>query len=200
MERWLAGKAVKTTSFLFLNLRILETKLNYGEIKKFDIADGDGVRVSLFVSGCRIHCKGCFNASTWDFCFGREFTEETENEILQALNQPFIQGLTVLGGEPFEEENQQILTPFLKKVRSQFPEKDIWCYSGYLYDVDLKPAQGKKHTEYTDEMLSYIDVLVDGPFIQEKKNISLQFRGSENQRILHLKDKNQLEKDLHPTS
>ncbi len=159
----------------------------YGEIKKFDIADGEGVRVSLFVSGCRIHCPGCFNAKTWDFCFGKEFTKETEKEIIQALSKDFISGLTVLGGEPFEEENQRVLVKFLKKVKETYPNKTIWCYSGYVYDHDLKPENGKQHFDVTDEMLSYIDVLVDGPFIQELKDITLQFRGSKNQRILKLK-------------
>lgn len=159
----------------------------YGEIKKFDIANGEGVRVSLFVSGCRIHCPGCFNAKTWDFCFGKEFTQETEKEIIQALSKDFISGLTVLGGEPFEEENQRVLVKFLKKVKETYPNKTIWCFSGYVYDHDLKPENGKRHFDVTDEMLSYIDVLVDGPFIQELKDISLQFRGSKNQRILKLK-------------
>lgn len=163
----------------------------YGEIKKTDIANGEGVRVSLFVSGCRVHCPGCFNSVTWDFCFGKEFTEETEKEIFEALDKDFISGLTVLGGEPFEPENQKVLTPFLKKVKQTFPQKNIWCYSGYIYETDLKAADGKKHTEFTDEMLSYIDVLVDGPFIADEKDITLEFRGSKNQRILKL---NQLEK------
>ena len=158
----------------------------YGEIKKIDIANGDGVRVSLFVSGCRIHCPGCFNAMTWDFCYGKEFTQETENEILEALDKDFISGLTVLGGEPFEPENQKVLTPFLRKVKERFPEKTIWCYSGYIYETDLLAKDGKSHTESTDEMLSYIDTLVDGPFIEAEKDISLVFRGSKNQRILKL--------------
>ncbi len=159
----------------------------YGEIKKTDIANGEGVRVSLFVSGCRIHCKGCFNFKTWDFNFGKPFTEKTEEEILEALDKDFISGLTVLGGEPFEEENQEVLASFLHKVKTSFPQKDIWCYTGYIYDKDLLPSTGKKHTPYTEEMLSYIDVLVDGPFIIEEKDISLNFRGSRNQRILRLK-------------
>lgn len=163
----------------------------YGEIKKTDIANGEGVRVSLFVSGCRVHCPGCFNSVTWDFCFGKEFTEETEKEILDALDKDFISGLTVLGGEPFEPENQKVLMPFLKKVKQTFPKKNIWCYSGYIYETDLKSVDGKKHTEFTDEMLSCIDVLVDGPFIADEKDITLEFRGSKNQRILKL---NQLEK------
>ncbi len=161
----------------------------YGEIKKTDIADGTGVRVSLFVSGCRIHCPGCFNAKTWDFMFGKIFTKDTEDEILEALDKPYISGLTVLGGEPFEEENQKVLAPFLRRVRSTLPQKTIWCYTGYLYDVDLLPETGKKHTQYTNDMLSCIDTLVDGPFVLAKKDISLVFRGSANQRILHLTDR-----------
>lgn len=160
--------------------------MNYGAIKKIDIADGEGVRVSLFVSGCRNCCKGCFQPETWDFCYGQPFTTQVQEEILLALEPDYINGLTVLGGEPFEEENQAVLTPFLNMVRKRFPNKTIWCYTGYIYDSDLMSG-GKKHTEFTDEMLSYIDVLVDGPFIESKKDISLQFRGSSNQRILHLK-------------
>lgn len=158
----------------------------YGEIKKLDIANGDGVRVSLFVSGCRIHCPGCFNAMTWDFCYGKEFTQDTEKEIIEALEKDFISGLTLLGGEPFEPENQKVLAPFLKKVKELFPKKNIWCYSGYIYETELLAENGKAHTEVTEEMLSYIDVLVDGPFVEELKDISLVFRGSSNQRILKL--------------
>ncbi|MBQ4235944.1 MAG: anaerobic ribonucleoside-triphosphate reductase activating protein [Treponema sp.] len=158
----------------------------YGEIKKIDIANGDGVRVSLFVSGCRIHCPGCFNAMTWDFCYGKEFTQDTEKEIIEALEKDFISGLTLLGGEPFEPENQKVLAPFLKKVKELFPKKNIWCYSGYIYETELLAEDGKAHTEVTEEMLSYIDVLVDGPFVEELKDISLVFRGSSNQRILKL--------------
>ncbi|MBR6078983.1 MAG: anaerobic ribonucleoside-triphosphate reductase activating protein [Treponema sp.] len=158
----------------------------YGEIKKIDIANGDGVRVSLFVSGCRIHCPGCFNAMTWDFCYGKEFTRDTEDEIIEALGKDFISGLTVLGGEPFEPENQKVLAPFLKKVKELFPKKNIWCYSGYIYESDIAAPNGKVHTDSTDEMLSCIDTLVDGPFIEAEKDISLVFRGSKNQRILKL--------------
>lgn len=159
----------------------------YGEIKKIDIANGEGVRVSLFVSGCRIHCQGCFNECTWDFNFGNEFTEDTEKEILEAMGQEFITGLTVLGGEPFEPENQKVLAPFMEKVRKTFPDKNIWCYTGYIYDKDLVPQDGRKHTEYTERMLACIDTLVDGPFMLSEKDISLKFRGSRNQRILKLK-------------
>lgn len=161
--------------------------MNYGEIKKYDIADGPGVRVTLFVSGCRHHCKGCFNAETWDFHYGNPYTEKTEKEILDALNHPYIAGLTLLGGEPFEPENQRELVKLLKKVREMYPKKNIWSYSGYVYDKDLILG-GRAYTEVTDEMLSYIDVLVDGPFVEDLKDITLQFRGSSNQRILNLRE------------
>lgn len=159
--------------------------MNYAAIKKYDIADGPGVRVSLFVSGCRHHCKGCFNAETWDFHYGQPYTKETENEILHALNAQYIEGFTLLGGEPFEPENQQVLVHLLKKIRKTYPQKSIWCYTGYLFDIDLIEG-GKVFTSVTREMLSYIDVLVDGEFIEAEKDLSLQFRGSRNQRILHL--------------
>ncbi len=157
----------------------------YGTIKNYDIANGPGVRVSLFVSGCRHHCKGCFNAETWDFHYGQAFTADTEKRILEALSPSYIQGFSLLGGEPFEPENQPTLTRLLQTIRIQLPDKDIWCYTGYLYDRDLIPG-GKVFTEFTQEMLSYIDVLVDGEFIEEQKDISLQFRGSRNQRIINL--------------
>ena len=160
--------------------------MHYGAIKKYDIADGEGVRVSLFVSGCTNRCPGCFQPQTWDFNFGQEFTEETEKELLEALKPSYIAGLTVLGGEPFEPENQAVLAPFLERVRAAYPKKNIWCYSGYVYEKDLL-AGGSRHTEYTDRMLACIDVLVDGPFIEAQKNLMLDFRGSENQRILRLK-------------
>ena len=158
---------------------------NYGNIKECDIADGPGVRVSLFVSGCRHHCKGCFNKETWDFDYGMPYTKETEDEIIRLLAPSYIQGLTLLGGEPFEPENQKELAGLLKRVRETYPDKDIWCYTGYLYDVDL-PEGGRVHTEVTEEMLSYIDVLVDGEFIEEEKDVTLVFRGSRNQRIIEL--------------
>lgn len=162
--------------------------MNYGEIKKYDIADGPGVRVSLFVSGCRHHCKGCFNEETWDFDFGKPYTKETEVEILKALDHKYIAGLTLLGGEPFEPENQPVLVELLRKVRELYPEKSIWSYTGFVYEKDLLEG-GRAHTEVTDEMLSYIDTLVDGPFIEEQKDITLQFRGSRNQRLLERRDR-----------
>lgn len=159
--------------------------MNYGAIKKFDVADGEGVRVSLFVSGCRNACKGCFQPETWNFHFGQPFTSDTENEILTALTPEYIAGFSLLGGEPFEEENQEVLAPFLEKIKETYPQKNIWCWTGYIYDKDLQSGQ-RKHTEYTDRMLACIDVLVDGPFIEEQRNLMLEFRGSENQRILRL--------------
>ena len=157
----------------------------YGNIKKYDIADGPGVRVSLFVSGCRHHCKGCFNSETWDFNFGQPYTQETEQEILEALKPPYITGFTLLGGEPFEPENQVVLVKLLRKIREVYPKINIWCYSGYLYDVDMIEG-GKVYTDVTKEMLSYIDTLVDGPFIEAEKDLRLKFRGSRNQRIINL--------------
>ena len=160
--------------------------MNYGEIKKCDIANGEGVRVALFVSGCRHHCKGCFNSMTWDFNYGKKFTEETEEEILEALKPNYIDGLSLLGGEPFEPENQEVLVKLLRKVKERYPEKNIWCYSGYLFDEELQ-KESRARCEYTDEMLSMIDVLVDGRFEEDKKNITLLFRGSENQRLIDVK-------------
>jgi anaerobic ribonucleoside-triphosphate reductase activating protein len=155
----------------------------YGAIKYNDIANGEGIRTSLFVSGCRLKCKDCFNTATWAFDHGHPFTGDVENQILKSLQPGHVSGLTVLGGEPMEEENQAGLLPFLKKVKEAFPSKNIWLYSGYLHDVDLVPG-GRKHTPYTDEILSLIDVMVDGPFVSELKDITLKFRGSSNQRLL----------------
>ena len=152
--------------------------MNYAEIKKVDIANGPGVRVSLFVSGCRNHCKGCFNPETWDFDYGRPFTRATEDEIIEALRHSWIQGLSILGGEPTEEENAAVLIPFLKRVRAVLPDKDIWLYSGYTYEA-LRDK----------EILTLADVLVDGPFLLEQKDAGLAFRGSRNQRIIDLREK-----------
>ncbi|MEE1086765.1 MAG: anaerobic ribonucleoside-triphosphate reductase activating protein [Schaedlerella sp.] len=159
----------------------------YGKIKTYDIADGLGVRVSLFVSGCRNHCENCFNPETWSFSYGKEFTKETEEEILKALSPVYIAGFSLLGGEPFEEENQAELAGLLRRIKETYPKKDIWCYTGYLLDEDLLPG-GKKYTEFTEEMLSYIDILVDGKFIDAQKDITLKFRGSRNQRIFQLEN------------
>ncbi len=159
--------------------------MNYCGIKKCDIANGIGVRVTLFVSGCTHHCKGCFQPETWNFGYGSEFTEETENELLAALAPSYIGGLTLLGGEPFEPENQRRLVDFLKRVKVEYPTKTIWCYTGYLLDDELL-RESRARCEVTDEMLSMIDVLVDGEFVLEKKNISLKFCGSENQRLIDM--------------
>ena len=160
--------------------------MNYGEIKNFDIANGEGVRVSLFVSGCTHHCKNCFNPETWNFDYGQPFTEETEELILKELAPDYINGLSLLGGEPFEPSNQAVLLPFLRRVKELFPNKTIWCYSGYLFDSELL-SESRARCEHTDEMLSLIDVLVDGEFVQELYSITLQFRGSSNQRIIDVK-------------
>lgn len=160
--------------------------MNYGEIKKYDIANGEGVRVSLFVSGCTHHCKNCFNSETWDFNFGKPFTKEVEDEIIASLAPDYINGFSLLGGEPFEPSNQRDLLPLLKRIKQTYPDKNVWCYSGYLFDKELK-SDSRARCEVTDELLSCIDVLVDGEFIDELKNISLSFRGSSNQRIIDVK-------------
>ncbi len=157
--------------------------MNYATIKKHDVANGLGVRVSLFVSGCTHHCKGCFNPETWDFNYGTLFTKETEEEIITALSKEYITGLSLLGGEPFEPENQKVLAPFLTRVKSLFPHKDIWCYSGYNFESDM--LTGKLgDSSITDEMLKNIDILVDGEFVESLKDLSLRFKGSSNQRII----------------
>lgn len=160
--------------------------MNYGKINTCDIANGPGVRVSLFVSGCRNHCKGCFNPETWDFGYGQPFTDYTMDYILRSLDKKYIDGFTILGGDPFEPKNQNVVAYILRKAREVYPHVNIWVYTGYLYDVDLVKG-GKVWTEFTDEILSYIDTLVDGPFIEEEKDITLQFRGSRNQRIITFK-------------
>ncbi|MBQ5928013.1 MAG: anaerobic ribonucleoside-triphosphate reductase activating protein [Oscillibacter sp.] len=160
--------------------------MHYGEIKNCDIANGEGVRVTLFVSGCTNHCKNCFQPQTWDFEFGRPFTAETEEELLTMLKPDYINGLTVLGGEPFEPSNQRSLLPFLRRVRETYPKKNIWCFSGFTYE-ELKTDGSHPRCEVTDEMLDQLDVLVDGRFVEELKDISLRFRGSSNQRLIDMK-------------
>lgn len=157
----------------------------YGEIKNCDIANGEGVRVTLFVSGCTNHCKNCFQPQTWDFCYGQPFTEETEEHLLSLLAPIYINGLTLLGGEPFEPDNQRSLVPFLRRVRTRFPEKTIWSFTGFTYE-QLHTDGSHPRCEVTDEMLSLLDVLVDGRFMEELKDISLRFRGSSNQRLIDL--------------
>lgn len=160
--------------------------MNYANIKDTDIANGEGVRVSLFVSGCTHHCKNCFNPETWDFCYGKPFTQEVEDTLLKMIEPSYIKGLTLLGGEPMEPKNQVALLPFIKRFREKFGNtKTIWCYTGFVYDKDLVSG-GRAHTEATDELMQNIDVLVDGPFIEALKNITLKFRGSSNQRIIDM--------------
>ena len=159
--------------------------MHYGNIKKLDIANGEGIRTSLFVSGCRNHCEHCFQPETWDFHYGRPFSDETAEEVITSLAPVYVDGLTVLGGEPFEPENQRELVCFLRRVRKLCPEKSIWCYSGYTLE-ELR-GTGHPHCEVTEEMLELIDVLVDGRFVERLKNLSLRFRGSSNQRVIDLK-------------
>lgn len=158
----------------------------YGEIKNCDIANGEGVRVTLFVSGCTNHCKSCFQPQTWDFCYGQPFTEESEQEILKLLAPSYISGLTLLGGEPFEPENQRDLLPLLQEVRRRYPDKSIWCFTGFRLEDELLRDGSHPRCQATDRLLSCIDVLVDGRFVAAEKDISLQFRGSRNQRVLDL--------------
>lgn len=162
--------------------------MNYCNIKKYDIANGLGVRTSLFVSGCRHHCKGCFQPETWDFNYGEEFTQDTINEIIESLKPDYIKGLSLLGGEPFEPENQKALCELLSQIKNVYNDsKDVWCYSGYRYE-EITNTDHRINTEYTLKLINMIDVLVDGEFEIDKKNISLKFRGSENQRLINLHD------------
>ncbi len=154
--------------------------MNYAAIKNCDIANGPGVRVSLFVSGCSHHCKGCFNAVAWDFEYGEPFTQKTIDSILEMLAPAHIQGLTLLGGEPFEPQNQAAVVDLLRQVKACYPKKSVWAFSGYLFDRDILSGRLGDVAEY----LGYLDVLVDGPFVESKKNLSLRFRGSENQRLI----------------
>ena len=157
--------------------------MNYATIKWFDVSNGPGVRTSLYVSGCRNHCKNCFNPETWDFNYGEPFTKDIEDKILESLKPQYIKGFTLLGGDPFEPENQIALAPFLKKMRAQYPDKSMWCFTGYDYEKDLISGRlGEKDTVM--QMLSCFDVLVDGKFVEELKDLNLRFRGSSNQRII----------------
>ena len=160
--------------------------MNVANIKKVDIADGIGVRVSLFVSGCTHHCKNCFNPETWNFDYGTPYTAATEQEIIDALKPSYIRGLTLLGGEPFEPENQRVLVSLLRRIRTEMPQKDIWSYSGYTFEE--LTGESRARCEVTDEMLSMLDILVDGEYVDALRNIRLKFRGSENQRILDVKE------------
>ena len=158
--------------------------MNYGAIKKRDIANGPGVRVSLFVSGCTHHCPGCFNADTWDFHYGEPFTPETEREILDLLAPDFIAGLSLLGGEPMEVPNQRALLPLLREMKHRYPTKTLWVYSGYT--LEELTGESRARCDVTDEILSLIDVLVDGEYVEAKKDIRLRFRGSSNQRLIDM--------------
>lgn len=169
--------------FCTYNTILRTANMNYGNIKYYDIANGEGVRTSLFVSGCTHHCKNCFNPETWDFRYGKPFTKQVEDEIIKSLKPDYINGLTLLGGEPMEKANQMALLPFLKRVRESCPQKTIWCYSGYLFDSELL-NESRARCEVTDQMLSLIDILVDGEFKEEQKDITLRFKGSANQRII----------------
>ncbi|MBQ7345184.1 MAG: anaerobic ribonucleoside-triphosphate reductase activating protein [Oscillospiraceae bacterium] len=157
--------------------------MNFATIKNCDIANGPGVRVSLFVSGCTHHCKGCFNEVAWDFEYGGPFTQETVDLILRMLSPDYIQGLTLLGGEPFEPQNQGAVLDLVRQVRKQYPQKSVWAYSGYLFDKDILPGRlGDRAV--TQELVGLLDVLVDGPFVESQKDLSLRFRGSRNQRLI----------------
>ena len=165
--------------------------MNYADLRPVDVANGPGVRVSLFVSGCTHHCKDCFNPQTWSFTYGQPYTEETDEELLLLIAPDYINGITLLGGEPMECDNQRALLPLMKKIRAQYPQKSIWCFTGYTLDEDLWHPDGttpdsRAYCEVTDEVLSLIDVLIDGEFVAALKNISLRFRGSENQRIIDM--------------
>lgn len=159
--------------------------MNYATIKNCDIANGPGVRVSLFVSGCTHRCKGCFNEVAWDFNYGQPFTQQTIDQILEMMKPGYIKGITLLGGEPFEPQNQSALVNLLRQIKSVYPDKTVWAFSGYLFDKDILPGR-LGDPAVTQEFIRYIDVLVDGPFVLEKKNLSLRFRGSTNQRIIHV--------------
>lgn len=152
--------------------------MNYSGLKTTDIANGTDVRVSLFVSGCRRHCKNCFNKETWDFNYGNKFDEETMNTVIEALGKEYIEGFSLLGGEPFEKENRETVLDIVRTVKERFPNKTIWCYSGFTFEELIEDARS---------ILEYVDVLVDGAFVEEKKNLKLRFRGSENQRIIDVK-------------
>ena len=162
--------------------------MKYAKIKKCDVANGPGVRVSLFVSGCNHHCKNCFNREAWDFNYGKEFTEDEQNEIIEDLKPEYITGLSLLGGEPFERTNQEGLVPLIKKVKEKYPNKKIWCYTGFTFDNQIIGEMIKKEgRKTTKEMLENIDYIVDGKFIEELKDPKLRFRGSSNQRIIDVK-------------
>lgn len=161
--------------------------MNYADIKRVDVANGEGVRVSLFVSGCNHHCKGCFNECAWDFNYGNKFTDKNIDEVINYLDHDHIEGLSLLGGEPLEYVNQEGILPLVKRVKEKFPNKNIWCYTGFDFEKDVVEKMSKNN-ETTKELLNYIDVMVDGKFEEDKKNLKLKFRGSSNQRIIDVKE------------
>ena len=164
-----------------------KNKMNYAQIITSDVANGTGCRTSLFVSGCTHHCEGCFNKMTWDFNFGQVFTKEVEDKIIESLKPDYISGLTILGGEPMETVNQKALKPFIERVREAYPQKSIWIYSGYTWE-ELTDKENKRcHSEDTEDILKGIDILVDGEFVIDKRDITLRYRGSSNQRIIDVK-------------
>lgn len=160
--------------------------MNYATIKRFDISNGPGVRVSLYVSGCRNHCKNCFNPETWDFAYGEKFTREVEDGIIESMKPDYIKGFTLLGGDPFEPENARALAPFLERLRAAYPKKSFWCYTGYDFEADLLTGR-KGDIDTVMRILNCLDVLVDGRFVEELKDLNLLFRGSSNQRIILVK-------------
>ena len=160
--------------------------MNYADIKQYDVANGIGVRVSLFVSGCTHHCKECFNKEAWDFDYGKPFTDKEADDIISYLKPDYVAGLSLLGGEPLEPVNQEGLLPLLRRVHNEYPNKTVWCYTGYLFDRDILGRMCRE-SDVTKEILSYIDILVDGEFVLERKNLKVNFRGSDNQRIIDLK-------------
>ncbi len=161
--------------------------MNYADIKRVDVANGEGVRVSVFVSGCNHHCKGCFNQCAWDFNYGNKFTDEDINKVLNYLNHDYISGLSLLGGEPLEPQNQEGLLPLVKKVKEKFPNKNIWCYTGFDFEKDVIGKMAKEN-KTSNELIRYLDVVVDGKFEEDKKDLKLRFRGSSNQRIIDVKE------------
>lgn len=161
--------------------------MNYADIKQYDVANGPGIRISLFVSGCTHHCQECFNQETWDFNYGQPFTEETIDTIIEYMRPDFIRGLTLLGGDPLEKPNQAPLIPLLRKVKEIYPDKDIWCFTGYDFEKDILGEMFENWKD-TKEFMSYIDVLVDGEFILEQKDLSLWFKGSANQRTIKVQE------------
>lgn len=162
--------------------------MHVGEVMTADVANGEGMRVSVFVSGCRNHCKGCFQPQTWDFNYGREYTPEIERFIIDELSKSYYDGITILGGDPMEPENQEPVLRLLRRIKKELPDKNVWAYTGYVYDRDLVPG-GKRFVDgVTRELLESIDILIDGRFVEELKNLMLNFRGSSNQRIIKMKE------------